>query len=271
MRMLCTRERKPKTLSRYHLRLRNIHPGAVEAADRLFAAKPWLLEDTTEQERIVQQFLDTVSDVYGVESPEFKIDVTEQVSFDLRNFRPSTDFYGNPLGEPEGRAVIIERYLSLTNMMFAFRSYVNEKQPDKRVNPFSWACSLFYAVRPCQFRRKARQGRIQGVSPRDTYTTETWERMQLAGIVDVWGNLNGRDNWPTVEELNALPDAPTVVEEAAQVLADANDGLDDLGTTELRRLASRHQIPGAWSNRVEVNRAELRRRGVTSDDAATRS
>lgn len=171
---------------RHHLRFKNINGEAIRAAEALFEARPHAAE-VTEQAQAAHNFLVAASDAYGVSTPELELGAYLYGRRGV-SYRPADR---DALGEERNPARIAMRRFSVINLFRGFRQHLlaNGKTSRGVDDPLGWACSLYYSVKPIQFRKIARAGRVPGVGPRDTYRGETWNRMVAAGVADTRGRL----------------------------------------------------------------------------------
>lgn len=167
--------------TRPHLKYRGIRDEAKAAATDLFAQRPWTLENG-EKVDAAQAFADELSSIYGVPSPQ--IQISPRI-FHSYSYRPAIR---TALDEQITRGVITLKNWSILQLFKALREHINYCK-NQRVDEFDWACSLFYSVKPTMFRKRVREGRINGVAVAALYTTETWERMKAEGLVDEYDRL----------------------------------------------------------------------------------
>lgn len=176
------RREQQEDMARHHLRFRNIKSEAVRAAEVLFEARPHT-QPAEVQLGIAQRFLVAVSDAYGVPVPD--------ISFGGRRLRYTPGLVDS-LGDDSIPATITLRRFSVLNLFRGARQHLLAEgvvQANGASDDLGWAASLYYTVRPVQFRKIARQGRVPNVHPQDTYSTETWERMRNVGVVNQWDRL----------------------------------------------------------------------------------
>ena len=167
-------------MARNHLAYRNIYPQAVEAAKTLIQGRFWQADYREAQQDACQQFVNTVAPLYGVPVPPVEfVEAIGSSGFSSRTWGVVSDF---------GVMRIQMTHFSVTNLFVAFRSWTHEcgrgrifVDDDRQ----KWAASLFYLAAPRRFRRMVRAGRINlGVTVRDTYTSETWQRLVVAGLAE---------------------------------------------------------------------------------------
>lgn len=169
---------------RLHLRFKNFKPATIEAAEGLFAARPWRMETEDEKLAAGQAFVDAVSEAYHY--PTARVAVRRMWG-DSVQYRPAV-LEEDSLGSARSISppMIILDHFSVIGLFHGMRVHLlaHGEQPTSEVDPSAWACSLFYKVRPEMFRARAREGRIVGVFPKDTYTEDTWNRLVMAGVAN---------------------------------------------------------------------------------------
>lgn len=260
-------------MARLHLSFRNIKRGVKDAAEELFNANPWNLE-VPEAIGVARTFVDKAAREYEVPVPQV----------DVNPMLVGASSYDNYDGQ------IYLRHFSIVNLFSAFRLHLLESGVDRSgsAEPYGWACSLFYAVRPSMFRARIREGRIhcEGlIEPRDTYTSETWQRMKDAGVVTVnaYGSEHMEvsnfdpDTLPVLEsgrvsirdlvarDQNAVvgDETPDSLEETPSEEPPTVDGsLEELSITDLRRLSRGGVVSGGYSMSKPALIAALREAGV---------
>lgn len=243
---------------RLHLRFKNIRPGALAAADQLFAAKPWRLDEVEAQRDAAQAFVDTICGVYGVRPAVLRIEPDLPRSFAAYSPAVLAD---DEVTEIEPTTIAIGEFSILT-LFYVTRVHLlanGAAEARTQEDAQAWGCSLFYAVKPVMFRARAREGRVHGVTAKDTFTTATWQSFIEAGLAT--------DDYLLVEhddprlQTDSLADDDEVVDEADLTdeipeplpVAGNADGLDALNRDAIRALAREHNIPG----RGRLNRDEL--------------
>jgi excisionase family DNA binding protein len=146
-------------MARLHLKFRNIHAGARQAGETLFKSKPWQGTDEEKQSKF-ERFLSDASAVYGVPTPTLAV-------------IPEGDVYGYVAPN----TIILNKF-SVISVFHSFRAHlqymgaVDVPMYNAR-DAQAWACSLFYTLRPIQFRKMVRDRRINGVLPDDLLTNAT--------------------------------------------------------------------------------------------------
>lgn len=213
-------------MSRLHLKYPNIRDEAVTAAKALFTAKPWSMTET-DQQATAQVFVDTVCASYGIASAD--VAITGDSDWRGRNDNRYTvaDFSEDSLSdEPEllNAAKITMTKFSFFTLLRLVRDHINESTESSRVHPRAWAASLFYKVAPVTFRKAVRAGTIRcGVSARDTFTTESWNKLQAAGYVYGTSLQGTPEEWAGV----LSGDITNRVEAQAVVEAEEDEDYDD--------------------------------------------
>lgn len=271
-------------MTKHHLRFRNFHPRIVGAADNLFHARPWRL-DEREQVECGQAFLDALGATYDVPVPILAVDPYVSGS----QYAPQIvelDSFDNVVATSPAR--IIMRSFSILTLFTAARSHalVSGVEPIGQDDSFAWGCSLFYRVKPRMFRARVREGRVVGMYARDTFSSESWAVLESAGVTDgVFlactpeeakevlrrhraGETVAVDLVPGVDYEESTPADPDWANEDGSVnheaiAAEFSDGLDDLSITALRQL-SRGVFSGGYSMRKPELIATLRAHNVRS-------
>lgn len=162
-------------MARLHLKFRNIHTGARNAGEALFKSKPWQGTDEEKQSKF-ERFLSDVSAVYGVPQPTLAV-------------IPEGDVYGYVAPN----TIVLNKF-SVISLFHAFRAHLQYMDAVNVAmynagDAQAWACSLFYTLRPIQFRKMVRDGRVHGVRADDLLTSATLEARQeqvdeaFAGII----------------------------------------------------------------------------------------
>lgn len=292
-------------MARFHLKFRNFRPSVLSAAESVFAARPWADGTSREdQEAIGQAFIDAVSSAYNITTATFGISPAR--AFRDLNYRPAV-MEVDALAEDD-TPTMVERpqvwihHWSIVTLFHATRVHVLAQQGAESVSrddPWSWSCSLFYAIRPKMFRARAREGRIRGVTARDTYNSESWAKLteahltlgdRLVGSPAQWRAALAGEPIP-VEVVEHTDDDPTITDEDLQEFMDSisdadetdepeeegpadeqecfetpeditDDGLDALNRDAIRVLAAQANIQGRGRMNVDTLRAALRARGV---------
>lgn len=234
-------------MSRLHLRFKNFRPATLAAAEALFNAKPWQMEDLDEKVATGQAFIDALAATYHVPTALLGI---------VRNFRGESVSYRpalvseNALGEMTSLSPprILLDHWTILGLFHGTRVHLlaNGEEAVSEMDPQAWACSLFYTVRPEMFRARAREGRVLEVRAKDTYSSETWNRLVVAGVAsdetgtlivdrrDVQRVLNGEVSVgdllvSTVDDDEEF-DADDLINGAEEFLnGHANDDTDDEG------------------------------------------
>lgn len=292
-------------MSKLHRSFKNIRVPVIDAALTLFESKPWSLSPD-DQQKAANEFVRAASAAYSVASPEVIVDVLDP---DGAYYNGAYSYHpaeavegGDGLPTSVQAAQIILRKWSIVTLFGCFRAHLLNSGVEARENtnePYGWAFSLFYAVKPAMFRARVREGRISAAEfgEIDLYSRNTLARAVAAGVVTEEGEILV-SNFPkylndleagtlTVDQLLAsvniedeelaeeddddFEDDDDEVSETPepQVVSpqgiDASDGLDDLGITELRQL-SRGRISGGYSLRKPALVAALREAGVRASD-----
>lgn len=146
-------------MARLHLKFKNIHRKTREAGETLFKSKPWSGNEEEQQGKF-ERFLREASAVYSVPQPTLAI-------------IPDLDVYGYVAPN----TIVLDKY-SVISLFNSFRLHLQymgtvDAPFPSRNDAQSWACSLFYTLRPIQFRKMVREGRIVSVRAHDLLTSAT--------------------------------------------------------------------------------------------------
>lgn len=272
-------------MARLHLRFRHFRPSVIDAAKALFDAKPWRPENEAHRIEVAQAFTDAISTAYNV--PTARVRVNE---FGSRwGYDPATVIVDetDEVQAVDSAAIVLGNWSILTFFCVVREHLVASGiEPIANENPSAWACSLFYSVKPAMFRARAREGRVFGVSARDTYTTESWNVLVREGKADNWtgtlietpevsdlppdslagddDNLPDTDEWDgegfdeehpvdvaddSQSEDDVIYDADLVPHDESGTVdfsSAAPDSLESLGIVALRKL-SRGRVSGGYS------------------------
>lgn len=177
-------------MSKLHLSFRNIRADVLDAATALIDAKPWREENANERVKLANNFVRSASLAYDIASPEVIIDTAYYAPLD---YNPAEATMDDALHLPESvqAAQIVLRKFSLVNLFAGFRIHMLNSGIEPKENtsePWGWAFSLFYTVRPVMFRARVREGRIDFVRPVDLFSQNTLARLTVAGLADEDGN-----------------------------------------------------------------------------------
>lgn len=178
-------------MSKLHLKFRNIRPDVLDAARQLFDRKPHSLTEDGQKEAI-EQFVVTVCNAYGVPTPEVRVESGGGRYGGTYEYLPAEAIIGEDGPESVRAAQVVIRKFSALNLFGIVRTHLLNHQAvsPKENEPWGWACSLFYAVKPVRFRRLVREGKIRkGIKVADTYTRATFARMVAAGVAEENGNV----------------------------------------------------------------------------------
>lgn len=172
-------------MARLHLKYRNIRPGVVAAVKELIHARPNTLESRSEQIALAQVAADKICNEYGVKPPS--IDITPSIRRSSA-YRPSQ----RDSLDTESTAQIVLRRFSVFTLLSSLAQHLNTKrafQFERR----AFAASAFYLANPVTFRKAVRAERIKGISAKDTFTAESWQKLAEAGFTNrerLTGNAN---------------------------------------------------------------------------------
>lgn len=171
-------------MARTHLRFRNFRPATVEAAQAFFDAKPWREEFGSERQiELAQNLVNAVCVTYSVP--------TAQVELSESTYAPATYVTATvrvnsmeQIEEISPPKIHLARWSILT-LLKALRTHLLANGIEQHADdPEAWAHSLFYTVKPAMFRARARENRVPGVTAKDTFSSETWEKLVNVGVAD---------------------------------------------------------------------------------------
>lgn len=153
---------------RLHLRYKNIHRTVVRATSELFDSRPWS-GTAEEQASKFEKWLRRSSDAYGLPAPTLEVSEDARgTSYDLGQITLT-------------KYSVIELFRAFRYHMMAMGVAQVEASDETsmrglaaatELDAVSWACSLYYKIRPVLFRKNVRSGKIRYVTPRDLLTTE---------------------------------------------------------------------------------------------------
>lgn len=251
-------------MARLHLKYRNIRPGVVQATRDFLSERPSQL-GADDQARLAQVLADEICGEYGVDAPAIIVPAP-WASAGWEYERPSVD----SLGDEIAPARIHLRSFSVFTLLSGIARHLNELR-QFQFAPRAFAASTFYLAAPSTFRKAVRSGRIAGLTARDTFTAESWQKFVNYGLAAGNGNfteslsnseiqsvLEGtyvsdlyEGDEDDYEDLEVFADPnysePTAIvpdAELEEVLALPADELDGLNRDALRRLAADLNIPG---------------------------
>lgn len=272
-------------MARLHLRIpeTQIPEALLAEINEMNGLKPWLL-DRHDRSVIVTEFYERALEREGL-TP------VPTVAFERGGYDSSNYIYEpgdrTSLGLTVESAYVTFRRWRTVAVLAALVEHLNEIRgggPD----PMEFACSALYRANPISFRSSARNGHVPGVSIRDTYSAETWQRLVQGGLVNELdgytfnadaaatflstGNLpwesddeddepedvsdaynDDLDNDDLDDYEPEVEDVPMVAEDdvpeqTAVMASEVSDGLDGLGISQLRRV-SRGFVSGGYSLR----------------------
>jgi hypothetical protein len=155
-------------MTRPHLKYRkeDFNDETLRATELLFEAKPWRLD--LGQLDLYQRWADVVCDAYAVDPIGI-----QKVDYDASGF-------GYIVDPDTGAANIIIGKYSIATLFCSLGAHIAQDSFDH----IEWGFSLFYVVRPVMFRRRVREGRIIGLTARDTFSAGTWDRLTELGLTN---------------------------------------------------------------------------------------
>ena len=242
-------------MSRPHLAFRNFRPSVIAAANTLFSEKPWR-EECGNVEQVAQLFADQITTAYDCAPVRVVLDEDSWVM----GYEPADE-------EDETPQITLDK-LSIFNLFRHVREHVltvggaephGESASD---DPFRWACSLFYAVKPVMFRARVREGRIHGITARETYSADSWAKLEAAGFTMYDDSLLGtKEDWAAVLDgtyvANSDDDSET---DAITQTVDSNgsehaqhvSSLTGLSRDRIRALCVENGIPRQGRNKTQL-------------------
>lgn len=157
---------------RTHLKFRNFHTATTDAATELFEARPWREENIEQRQEIAQTFADKVCNAYHV--PTVVVNIGPGGYWRTTSYSPAI-VQLNSMEQIESMSppTITLAGWSIINLFVAVRTHLLANGTGDG-EPVAWAHSLFYAVKPAMFRARVREGRIQGLTAKDTFSAATW-------------------------------------------------------------------------------------------------
>lgn len=143
----------------YHLKFQNFNARTIEATKELFRARPSQM-DPEERKVLFKNWVDTVSDVYGMERPTFHWDT-------------SADHGGGGFYTPLDHSITMSpNHPSVITLVHEFRHALQRKEKgaamvsrDVERDARAWSLSLYYKVRPNLLKRLVREGRVFHIDP----------------------------------------------------------------------------------------------------------
>lgn len=252
-------------MARYHLKYRKdfFPEEVIEATEKLFDAKPWRLD--LGQLDLYQRWADVVSEAYGAGPVG-----VQKVDLNAAGFGYELALVPN---------IILGRY-SLASLFCGMGLHIHAggcRLPSQTAH-IEWGFSLFYVVRPVMFRRRAREGRLVDVTAKDTFTRDTWNRLERMGLtmgdflVDSAFDIRTLDADDDLvspdDEAEAIESADSEVGNLAPVIefnrhvSDQFEALRELPVEVLRRM-SRGVFSGGYRMPKEQLIRELVAHGIT--------
>lgn len=280
---------------RTHLKLKNFHVNTIDAATELFEARPWREENVGNRAEIAQHFAERVCAAYHV--PNVTVQIGQGGYWRETSYTPAI-VQMNAMEQIESMTppTIVLAGWSIVGLFVAVRTHLLANGVEQvSGDPKSWAHSLFYTVKPAMFRKRVREGRIAGLTAKDTFTTETWGQLVSAGVGDEDGTLlvdpgqiseileqiregtyvaetdeEDEDESESFEDVDDnLPDEdesdePSPAEEAAAVADEVMAAYERFSIVKLRQ-ASRGRVSGGYSLSKPELIAALAGAGVTPE------
>lgn len=161
-------------MARLHLKYRNIRPSVIQSVKDAINGGIFATDRDNLSLSPVQDLTDKICAEYGVESVNIVIDSSLGRAWGYRE--AEYDSLGN-----QSLATIFLRKFSLFSLLSAIALHLNENR-NFQFHRRGFAASVFYAAAPSTFRKAVRFGKIAGVDAVDTFSTETWEKLQAFGL-----------------------------------------------------------------------------------------
>jgi hypothetical protein len=189
-------------MARRHLRFRNFKTTTIRATDALFVDGPWTGDDE-HKATVFETWLRRVADAYGVPAPTLEISDDAQVAANGGVYE---------LGQitlPKYSVVLLFHQFRHHMQAMGVAGVESTGYPGRDMfiaedDAISWACSLWYKVRPVSFRKAVRDGSIRYVRPQDLLATRTFDGEVMRSALDGEDNpvegVNDDDLVPTADE-----------------------------------------------------------------------
>ncbi len=165
-------------MSRPHLKYKAEDFGEIlPLTNALFEAKPWRVDVGAEQ--LYRTWVEDVCSLADVSLPDFTNLDSGQVGYQYQR-------------DYAGYSQIVLGRLSLASLFCAVGQHLYQEGEvdgidvgiDPRVVGVCWGYSLFYVCRPIMFRRRVREGRIVGLTAKDTFSADTWAQLVSLGLTN---------------------------------------------------------------------------------------
>src|SRR6478735_8913400 len=158
-------------MPRYHLKFKKSDyvEEVIQATELLFEAKPWQMD--LGQESVFQAWSDVVCAVNVAPRATIVIDTNGRgydYDYDLSIISV-------------GRASLASLFVGMGHHLW---TTINGQESNSPEISIAWGYSLFYSVKPVMFRRRVREGRILGMTAKDTFSSATWEQLVSLGQTD---------------------------------------------------------------------------------------
>lgn len=143
----------------YHLKFTNFNARTLEATKALFRARPSQMAPE-ERKVLFKNWVDTISDVYGMERPTFYWDTAADHGGG-GFYRLSDHSITMSPNHPSVITLIHEFRHALQHKEKGAKKVSNDVERDAR----AWSLSLYYKVRPNLLKRLVREGRVFHIDP----------------------------------------------------------------------------------------------------------
>lgn len=169
-------------MARSHLKFRNFRPEVIDAAKALFDRRPSQLP-SAERVEVGQHFADAICAAFRVAPAK-----VVQDPYMRSGYRPAIfeqDSLSDEPREVTPSTLQLGRRFSIIVLFKLVRIHVLALEGANATtenDPWDWACSLFYTVKPILFRKLVREGRIKRVTARDTFSSDSWEKLVAANL-----------------------------------------------------------------------------------------
>lgn len=143
----------------YHVRFTKFHIKTIEATKHLFTLRPSVLTHS-ERSNAFKEWVDTISEIYDMESPEFYWD-------------EEADYGGGGYYRPLDHSITMSpNHPSIVTLIHETRHALQHKEKgapmiteDIERDARAWSLSLYYKVKPNLFKRLVNEGRILHINP----------------------------------------------------------------------------------------------------------
>ncbi|UDY80739.1 hypothetical protein [Geobacillus phage GR1] len=139
----------------YSTAFKNIDKRTVEATKKLIKSGFWKKDVSTEYKvKICNEWLETVSEVYGIEVPEFRFDTSEVMYMQT----------GGGYYEPWAKRITLFKKFSLVTFLHEFRHHMQHEMElslfrrNHEEDARGWSVSLFKKATPKSYKNAVEKG-----------------------------------------------------------------------------------------------------------------